>query len=223
MSENKGEGMHGKKWGRETKSRRVSARESERMNLYLLGDKYARNFSFCAHCAYGTNDIHGEKRKAVWRILLVLFSLVASSVRSLVRWLFFICLLHRFCTNKVLVIFELFSLWLPEIFITQHWVSLCFLLDTLLKFWFTRFFLVSTLVSVVFFALPFSRFFVCFANCLHMLSVLILDVYWYFKLFTYEWIVEKLRKQKWSKISVRLKSISCIVFHSVRLTWFHFD
>lgn len=118
--------------------------ESERMNLYLLGDKYARNFSFCAPCAYGTNDMHRRKKEGGLTDLACAF-LPCCSVRSLA--FFLICLLQRFCTNKVLVIFELFSLWLPEIFITQHWVSFCFLLDTLLKFWFTRFFLVSTINS----------------------------------------------------------------------------
>lgn len=82
------------------------------------------------------------KRKAVWRILLVLFSLLLPSL------FFFICLLQRFCTNKVLVIFELFSLWLPKNFYyTALSFFFCFLLDTLLKFWFTRFSLFLTINS----------------------------------------------------------------------------
>lgn len=43
---------------KECMERNEETKESERMNLYLLGDKYAWNFSFCAHyTTYGTNDI----------------------------------------------------------------------------------------------------------------------------------------------------------------------
>lgn len=74
------------------------------------------------HTAYGRS----EEKKAVgltdfarafffaWWILILLLSL------------FSLCLQQRFCTNKVLVIFVLFSLWLPEIFITQNCVYCIF-------------------------------------------------------------------------------------------------
>lgn len=47
----------GKRMHEETKQCTSLREKRERVNLYLFGDKYARNFSFCALCAYGTFDI----------------------------------------------------------------------------------------------------------------------------------------------------------------------